>query len=136
MPGGDLLFVYGTLMSSASGRLGRAERARLYREGHSLGPASTPGRLYDLGCYPGMTDPLVADERVHGEAVKLANPAATFLWLDAYEEIRPGAAGSEYRRAERPVRLASGIETVAAVYLYAGDLGKARHLPEGRWIGG
>ena len=35
----DHLFVYGTLVSAAQSRLGRGERARLFREGRSLGAA-------------------------------------------------------------------------------------------------
>jgi gamma-glutamylcyclotransferase (GGCT)/AIG2-like uncharacterized protein YtfP len=123
-------------MSSATGRLGRAERERLYREGRSLGPASAPGRLYDLGRYPAMTDPRAAGERVHGEAVLLGDPAAAFPWLDAYEGIEPDAVRDEYARVARPLRLANGTELIAAVYLYQGDLGRARHLPDGRWPGG
>jgi gamma-glutamylcyclotransferase (GGCT)/AIG2-like uncharacterized protein YtfP len=129
----DVLFVYGTLMSCATGRLGRAERARLYREGRSLGPAWTAGRLYDLGRFPGMTEPRDPGEIVHGEAVRLADARSTLAWLDAYEGIGAGGGHDEYARVERPVCLASGGELNAALYLYRGDVGRARRLPGGRW---
>ena len=75
----DHLFVYGTLMSAAKSRLGRGERARLFREGRSLGAAFARGRLYDLGRYPGMTDPHGPRELVHGEVVRLDDPSRVFL---------------------------------------------------------
>ena len=75
----DHLFVYGTLMSAAKSRLGRGERARLFREGRSLGAAFARGRLYDLGRYPGMTDPHGPRELVHGEVVRLDDPSRSFL---------------------------------------------------------
>ena len=129
----DVLFVYGTLMSCATGRLGLAERARLYREGRSLGPARTAGRLYDLGLYPGMTEPRAPGEIVHGEAVRLADARRTLAWLDIYEGIGAGDGHDEYARVEGPVWLVSGGELNAALYLYRGDLGRARRLPCGRW---
>ena len=49
-----LLFVYGTLMSTATGAMGRGPRARLDRASRILGPASVTGHLYDLGRYPGL----------------------------------------------------------------------------------
>src|SRR5688572_534590 len=110
----DHLFVYGTLMSAARSRLGRGERARLFREGRSLGAAFARGRLYDLGRYPGMTDPHGPRELVHGEVVLLDDPSRSFSWLDEYE-------GLEYTRAERRVWLASGDDLSAALYLYGGD---------------
>lgn len=130
----DLLFVYGTLMSAATCRLGRGQRTRLLREGRSLGPACTAGRLYELGAYPGMTDPSAPGDRVYGEAIRLLDPARTLVWLDAYEGIAPNAQGNEYARVERPVRLASGRVQQAMVYLYCGDLAKACRIPEGRWM--
>ncbi len=122
----DHLFVYGTLMSAAKSRLGRGERARLFREGRSLGAAFARGRLYELGRYPGMTDPHGPRELVHGEVVRLDDPSRSFSWLDEYE-------GLEYTRVERRVWLASGDDLSAALYLYGGDLARARHLPDGRW---
>ncbi len=50
----EYLFVYGTLQSSLRWGLGSAERKRLARESTLVGPASTSGRLYDLGAFPGL----------------------------------------------------------------------------------
>jgi gamma-glutamylcyclotransferase (GGCT)/AIG2-like uncharacterized protein YtfP len=128
------LFVYGTLMSAATGPLGRAERQRLQRQGESLGPATMTGRLYDLGRYPGLVAGDDAGHIVHGEVYALRDPAASLRWLDAYEGTAPGDHDtSEYRRSTRQVRLADGAELTAWVYLYARDPANARLLSDGRW---
>jgi gamma-glutamylcyclotransferase (GGCT)/AIG2-like uncharacterized protein YtfP len=128
------LFVYGTLMSAATGPLGRAERRRLQRQGVSLGPATTTGRLYDLGPYPALVASDDAADVVHGELFALHDAAATLRWLDAYEGIVPGDHDrSEYRRATRQVRLANGAQLTAWMYLYARDPAGARLLSDGRW---
>ncbi|HXF53927.1 MAG TPA: gamma-glutamylcyclotransferase family protein [Hyphomicrobiaceae bacterium] len=129
------LFVYGTLMSVASGPLGCAQRRRLQREAKSLGRATTPGRLYDLGRYPGLLASASAAHLVHGEVFALRNPAATLRWLDRYEGIARGEQNrGEYRRATRPVRLADGRKLTAWVYLYARRPNAARLLNNGRWL--
>jgi gamma-glutamylcyclotransferase (GGCT)/AIG2-like uncharacterized protein YtfP len=126
------LFVYGTLMTAAaSARIGKAIRARLHKEAVSLGSATMPGRLYDLGRYPGMVMAAAADEVVHGEVFRLDDPADALAWLDAYEGVKPNERTNEYERAVRIARLASGVDVAAWVYLYRGEL--VRHLPEGRW---
>jgi gamma-glutamylcyclotransferase (GGCT)/AIG2-like uncharacterized protein YtfP len=131
------LFVYGTLMTAAAGvRLGRSTRARLQREGVSLGAAAMLGRLYDLGRYPALVAAVEGDDLVHGEVFRLADPARAFPWLDAYEDVRPDDPASEYERVVRPVRLQAGSEVAAWVYLYRGDLSRARHIAGGRWRSG
>lgn len=127
------LFVYGTLMTAAHVPLGRSLRTRLQREAESLGAATMPGRLYDLGRYPGMVVPGLAGELVHGEVLRLSEPARALPWLDAYEGVRPDDTASEYERRVLPAILTSGEEIAAWAYLYRGDLTRARHLPDGRW---
>ena len=64
----------------------------------------------------------------------LNNPVAALTWLDAYEDIVPGAhARNEYERVERPVRLASGEHITAWVYLYRKDVARFRLIADGRW---
>lgn len=128
------LFVYGTLMSAATDDTGRAERVRLAREGRSLGPATLPGLLYDLGRYPGLVEAINPTGLVHGEAFALADPAKSLDWLDAYEGIVPGEhADNEYARVERIARLATGASLPAWVYVLRKDIGHARLVPSGRW---
>jgi len=133
---GRQLFVYGTLMPTASGALGKARRDRLMRESCSLGPATMAGaRLYDLGRYPGLVECDEASHVVHGEVVELANPSCTFAWLDAYEGIIPGNHDqNEYARLERKVHLASGAELCAWVYLLRRDVRHLAPIAGGRWI--
>lgn len=128
------LFVYGTLMSAATTKMGRAQRERLRREGEALGPATTAGRLYDLGRYPALAAGDDAADVVHGEVYALHDPVKSLRWLDAYEGIVPGNHPSnEYERCERPVRLADGTELTAWIYVYARDPSHCQPLPGGRW---
>jgi len=131
---GRHLFVYGTLMSGAVGALGKAQRERLQRESRSLGAATMAGaRLYDLGRYPGLVESGEASDFVHGEVVTLTNPARTFLWLDAYEDVIPDKPdASDYARLQRTVRLASA-EISAWVYVFLKDVARRRAIASGRW---
>jgi gamma-glutamylcyclotransferase (GGCT)/AIG2-like uncharacterized protein YtfP len=124
------LFVYGSLMSRAAHPMGN----RLRREAKLIGAATLQGRLYAISWYPGAVVAEDPAERVHGEVYALADPARTLQWLDAYEGIvsaRPDFA--EYERIERPVRLTSGEECAAWVYLYRKDASKLTPIPDGRW---
>jgi len=149
----NYLFAYGTLMAAvgrfAPSGLGAAERTRLAREGRLVGGAMMAGRLYDLGSYPGLVDGTVGDSSavmVHGELWWLAEPAATFTWLDQYEGIdaaRPEAG--EYRRVVRPLvgplvwpshakQVHAEDVEAAWVYLYTGDVTSARLIARGDWL--
>ncbi len=124
------LFVYGSLMSSA----GHAMGERLRREARLVGEATIQGRLYKISWYPGAVASGDPGERVHGEVYALDNPGRALAWLDDYEGIAPGNPDpSEYERAERPVRLASG-EVLAWVYLYRGDVAKLSQILDGHWV--
>jgi gamma-glutamylcyclotransferase (GGCT)/AIG2-like uncharacterized protein YtfP len=129
------LFVYGTLMSTATAALGRAERARLAAEARTLGPAIMTGaRLYDLGRYPGLAETGDATDTVHGEALTLADPPRTLAWLDDYEGFIPGDYNlSEYARLERRIRLPGGAELAAWVYIFRRDVAALRPISGGRW---
>ncbi|MEZ5849714.1 MAG: gamma-glutamylcyclotransferase family protein [Hyphomicrobiaceae bacterium] len=130
----DLLFVYGTLMQAAhAARIGGTERARLALSGTHLGPASMPGRLYDLGDYPAMTEPSAADDIVHGEVYRLTDAQAVFRWLDPYEGISDGDLAPEYARCERCVTLVQGCTAPAWVYLWLGALSESQLVAGGRW---
>jgi gamma-glutamylcyclotransferase (GGCT)/AIG2-like uncharacterized protein YtfP len=128
------LFVYGTLMSTAAGALGKGMRERLQREARLLGAATIRGRLYDLGRYPALVDSDDPAELVHGEVFALHAPRMSFAWLDKYEGIVPGRHGhNEYERVERPVRLDSGQEITAWVYLYRKSIAGVPRITTGRW---
>jgi gamma-glutamylcyclotransferase (GGCT)/AIG2-like uncharacterized protein YtfP len=127
------LFVYGSLMSSASHAMGE----RLRREARLVGDATIAAKLYKISWYPGAVASSDATERVHGEVYALAQPSRALAWLDRYEGIPPGQTRSaEYERLERPARLASGEEIAAWVYLYRGDVAGLPVVPDGRWVAG
>jgi gamma-glutamylcyclotransferase (GGCT)/AIG2-like uncharacterized protein YtfP len=108
------LFVYGTLRTGSDNRFARmlAERAR------SIGPAQVPGRLYDLGSYPGARP---GGGSIQGEIFQLHDPAAILAKLDRYE-------GPEYERA---VTVANGIE--CWIYWYVGPE-PGRLIASGHWF--
>jgi gamma-glutamylcyclotransferase (GGCT)/AIG2-like uncharacterized protein YtfP len=99
----------------------------------SLGGATIAGRLYDLGHYPGLAISPGSDELVHGEVFRLSDPASAFTWLDAYEDVKPGDPASEYERVVRTAQLVSGDEIEAWVYVYRGNVARARRVAGGRW---
>lgn len=120
------LFVYGTLMSHT-----RTEKAlRLGREADLVGPATIRGLLYRISWYPGLVE---GDGRVHGEVHRLKDPAASLVWLDAYESIVPGRADNEYERVERIIDLDQGGSLTTWVYFYRADISAANPVADGRW---
>ena len=125
------LFVYGTLLSGARHPMG----ARLAREARLLGDATIRGHLYDLGRYPGLVEAEDATGLVHGEVYTLNSPAASLTWLDAYEGISTDIARNDYERCERTVRLASGGDVTAWVYLYRAPVRDLSAISDGRWTG-
>jgi len=113
------LFVYGTLMSAFRNAAARAIRAR----SRCAGRATTVGRLYRIGRYPGLVSAAREGETVKGELYRIAADAAFWKRMDAYE-------GREYRRVVQPVRLETG-ETIAAwLFRYV------RHVSPGRKVAG
>jgi gamma-glutamylcyclotransferase (GGCT)/AIG2-like uncharacterized protein YtfP len=124
------LFVYGSLMSTARHPMGE----RLRAEARLIGAATIQGRLYRVSWYPGAADSTDPAQRVHGELYALDAPARALAWLDAYEGVAPGSRKpSEYARVERPIRLASGRDVTAWVYLYQQDVSQLPLVAEGRW---
>ena len=133
---GNLLFVYGTLMTSARGELGADMRARLKEVSTSLGEAAIAGRLFDMGRYPVMIAPESSSDIVHGELLRLDDPESVFVWLDPYEGFVPGQPReNEYERVRRPIQRPDGGTVEAWVYLYVADASGLPAVPSGRWGG-
>jgi gamma-glutamylcyclotransferase (GGCT)/AIG2-like uncharacterized protein YtfP len=125
------LFIYGTLMIGS----GHAMARRLARESRPVGPGTAPGRLYDLGAYPGAVEAEGAGACIHGQVVRLNHPGRSLSWLDVYEGC--GESDTEphaYRRVLAPVRLATGDRVDAWMYFYRGALGGARLIRSGRYF--
>ena len=126
----DHLFVYGTLRRSAD-----HPKHGLILPATFIGPGRFPGRLYDLGSYPGVVASDDPADRVHGEVYRLHDPAATLARLDVYEGC--GAANpppTEYARSEETVRSSDGEAIRAYVYLYRWPLGGARRIVSGDYL--
>jgi gamma-glutamylcyclotransferase (GGCT)/AIG2-like uncharacterized protein YtfP len=118
------LFVYGTLMSRARGALGASQRARLGRDGTSLGAATIAGA------------PPAGNDVVHGELFRLDRPDGIISWLDSYEGIpAEPTPNDEYARVLVSARLASGEDVAAWVYRYRGKTSGFPAIASGRWDG-
>lgn len=117
---------YGTLMrdGGAQARLGIADRLRF------VGPCRMRGALVDLGAYPGLIEVEQSSGLVEGELFELLDDRI-LAELDEYEGYDPDdLEGSFYER--RTLRLVEP-DGEAWVYVYRGDLSKARRVGSGRW---
>ena len=105
------LFVYGSLLSSVPSSMSKFLR----RRGKLVGKATTAGRIFDLGQYPGFV--AGGEERVRGELYQLEEEqmTTTLDMLDAYEGVT-GEAEDEYRRITIDVRVDDGGEFRAQTY--------------------
>jgi gamma-glutamylcyclotransferase (GGCT)/AIG2-like uncharacterized protein YtfP len=107
----------------------------LTARGRIVGTASAPGRLYDLGSYPGMVHAAAEGERVRGELYELHEPEATLADLDRYEGCGPEDPPPPlYERAPAVITLDRGEQRSAWVYLYRGPLTGARLIPSGDYL--
>jgi len=113
-----LLFVYGTLRPFVD-----IEMAKWLRSSAShLGTATTPGRLYDLGAYPGMRTARGGRERVVGDVYRVTNPRV-FRVLDRYE--------ASFVRERCLVKLARGVRRTAWAYRYRFGVAGATRIASG-----
>ena len=114
----SLLFVYGTLRPFVD-----IEMAKWLRgAARYVGAATTRGRLYDLGAYPGMRLARGCHERVVGDIYRVTNPRV-FRVLDRYER--------EFVRARCVVKLERGTCGVAWAYRYRHAVVGARRIASG-----
>jgi gamma-glutamylcyclotransferase (GGCT)/AIG2-like uncharacterized protein YtfP len=118
------LAAYGTLRTPAvRRRLGLAGGLVV------LGPCRMPGRLVDLGAYPGLVG---GPGVVHGELLAVADPAVLAA-LDAYEGWNPHAPAASLFRREA-VTLAAPAGVRAWTYRYNRDPRGAASIPGGDWL--
>lgn len=119
-----LLFVYGTLRPGAGGRMARL----LARRAEAAGPAVLPGRLLDLGGFPGVVPPAGPGDRVRGDLYRVPpeDGGALLRRLDAYE-------GSDYERRTVEVLLPGGGRARASAWLWVGPTGGSREIHGGDW---
>jgi gamma-glutamylcyclotransferase (GGCT)/AIG2-like uncharacterized protein YtfP len=107
-----LLFVYGTPRPFVD----IAMANWLRRAARYLGPATTSGRLYNLGPYPGMTTARGRREHVVGDVYRVMNPRV-FRVLDRYE-AGPARNKARFVRERCVVNLDRGGCKIAWAYRY------------------
>jgi len=119
------LFVYGTLRAFVDIPMARWLR----RKARFVGPATTRGRLYDLGPYPGMRPARRRGETVVGDLYRVANPRVLRV-LDRYEA---GATMRDARfvRTRCFARLTGGRARAAWVYCYRRRVASAARIRSG-----
>jgi gamma-glutamylcyclotransferase (GGCT)/AIG2-like uncharacterized protein YtfP len=120
----SLLFVYGTLRPFVDIPMARWLR----RAARYVGPATSRGRLYDLGSYPGLCAPRAPRELVAGDVYRVSRPE---VWrvLDRYER---GARGKpRFVRERCVVRFARGSRRTAWLYRYRYAVVSAVRIPSG-----
>jgi gamma-glutamylcyclotransferase (GGCT)/AIG2-like uncharacterized protein YtfP len=120
----SLLFVYGTLRPFASVAMAKWLRD----EARYVGPATTAGRLYDLGAYPGMCAARTRSERVAGDVYRVTNPRV-FRVLDRYEAGPRGKA--RFVRERLVVALDEGGRRSAWAYRYRYSVATADRIASG-----
>ena len=131
-PGPHPLFVYGLLRRGMSTGLGAWLGAG---KASFLAEATVPGRLYDLGEYPGLVrgEPREqAPALVRGELWRIDDES---VWpvIDDFEGIGPGdRAPTLYRRVLARAAGARGVET-CWVYLYNRDVATYPVVRSGDW---
>jgi len=96
--------------------------------------AGLPGRLLDLGEYPGLVDLDSSESVVHGEFVRFRNPGNAVAALDQIEGFRGfGRAGSLFRRTWVPVQVGDGRCRMGWTYCWNGDTAAGPVIPSGDW---
>jgi gamma-glutamylcyclotransferase (GGCT)/AIG2-like uncharacterized protein YtfP len=114
----SLLFVYGTLRPF----VGIEMASWLRSHARYLGAATTPGRLYDLGAYPGMRAARGRRERVVGDVYRVTD-ARVFRVLDRYE--------ARFVRERCVVSLDGRGHRVAWAYRYPHRVASAARIASG-----
>lgn len=122
---GDRIAVYGLLRAGETG-FAKFGLARAFK---ALGPCTIPGRLYDLGSYPGLVE---GDGAVAGELFEVLD-AAVMPTLDAWEDYWPcDPERSRYERVR--IDLLTPADARAWVYVWRKDLDTARLIESGDWL--
>ena len=123
----DGLFVYGTLMR-------KEPNFPVLSEGQDLECmllATMPGRLVDLGAYPGLL--LDSSMQVEGEFVRARNVEQTLKRLDLLEGFYGYGPDSLYHRVLTTVDAGDGRFREAWTYVLANSSENSATIPSGSW---
>ena len=109
------LFVYGTLRKGSSHPMA----AFLARNSRFVAEGKKPGRLLDLGAYPGMVEAESPADWVQGGVFELTDPETTLAELDRYESC--DGPNPLYEKRKATVTLSMGDQVIAWYYHYSGQ---------------
>jgi gamma-glutamylcyclotransferase (GGCT)/AIG2-like uncharacterized protein YtfP len=124
------LFLYGTLKPDSAD----SEIASIVSQLRSVGRGFVPGRLYDLGDFPGAVVDSSSTSLVRGLLVELPSNRAVLEALDRYEEFDPSnPRGSLFVRTKTRIRLTDGRKVEGWIYVYNKKPGNAPLIPGGHY---
>lgn len=124
----DCLFAYGTLLPAHA----PAPIAGVVRQLERVGRAFVPGRLYDLGEFPGAILDENAPSKVWGVVFRLRHSEQLLPRLDDYEGFDPKDPGSSlFVRQRHDVSLTNGGTLNCWVYVYNRTPPPGSFLPGG-----
>ena len=126
----NYIFVYGLLKSIYDN-----EPARLIRKNCTLiGEGSFPGKLIDIGSYPGAVYESKSDSKVYGEVYRIdKNKDELVSFLDQFEGVGDQfEQPNEYVREIIPIQI-DGREILASSYLYHWNYDGLKVIASGRY---
>lgn len=124
------LFLYGTLLPELRVPEAPAVADRVRR----VGEATLPGRLLDLGRYPGLVRPACEGDVVRGRVYALLD-ASALDELDRYEDAYPDAPDRGlFVREAATATLDAGDSRTCWVYCYNGPVDERPVVPSGSWV--
>lgn len=115
----QFLFVYGSLLSTARGNMGARQRRFLRWHARRIGWATTAGRIYDLGGYPGLRRSQISRPAAQGELWAIVDGRRLWPVLDAYEGLSDEPP--VYVRTVAPVVRCDGRRDMAWLYEWTGE---------------
>ncbi len=92
-----------------------------------------PGRLYDLGRYPGMLEPRDPEDWVEGDMYYLGGDPDLLADLDAYENGESPQPAFFDRQMASAI-LSDGATVAAWVYWFRGAVDEGKRIVSGRFI--
>ncbi len=124
----DYVFVYGTLRKAKDGSVHPYLAETVF-----LKNASLPGKLYQVGHYPGLLlDDANSGQRVRGEVYRLLRPKQQLKKLDDYEECAQHfPAPREYQRVSALATLADGEPIQVWVYVFRHSITGLKRISDG-----
>ena len=117
------LFVYGTLRRSFTNRHAR----HLAEQATWMGEARVPGRLYNLGRYPGLLPPCGSEDWVIGEHYRLPATGPLLEVLDRFE-------GPDFARVAVLAHRAGRRAVKVWVYEYRGPVSRVERIVSGDYL--